>query len=245
MKDFLSKVRKQLPMWLLAGSVVLAAMAFWAQRSEAAERWIVVGDGVWQTVSGSPVVYNPDLAWTSILQRLSHHAIIPVNNGSTGFIFNGADLFVQIEAAKALKPTGIIIAVGAADWATNQSLATSLANVQKAVQAAKATGLPVVCLTPHYRSDWQTRRMPLSARGVPLFTSPSNPGVMGYANRVGSNCAVAGAGVVWGHHAAVGLANVGPLNQFIRVAMLPSGHEAMATHVHQQMVNQGFMQVQP
>lgn len=245
MKDFLSKVRKQLPMWLLAGSVILAGLAFWSQKSQAAERWIIVGDGGWQTVSGSPIVENPDSAWTSILQRTSRHQIVPINNDNTGFLYNGGNLLIQIEAAKVLKPTGIIIAAGVVDWVTSQPLTTVLGKVQAAVVAAKASGVKVVCLTPHYRTDWQTRRMPLSAKGRPLFTVPSNPGVTGFANIMGAYCSSAGAAVVWGHHAAVGLANVGPLTQFVRTALLPAGHEAVAAHVYQQLVNMGLMQVQP
>lgn len=229
--------------WILGAALVLTAFLFSCTEAKAQERWIVVGGGSWLTVSGSPIVFDPSLAWPALLAAKSHHQVIPLNNDNTGFLYNGANLFVQIEAAKALKPTGIIIAADPLDWVTSQSLVNTLANVQKAVVAAKAAGVPVVCLTPHYRTDWRTRRMPLSARGIPLLTDPANPGRAGFAQRVGGTCSVAGAAVIWGSAAVAGLANVGPLTQFTRTVMLPSGHEAMATHVYQQLVNMGLMQV--
>lgn len=237
------KFRQKLAFCLAVTALLLALFSLLCPRAEAGERWIVVGDGSWLTVSGSPIVQDPDLSWPSILQRTSKHQILALNNDNTGFLYNGGNLLVQIEAAKALKPTGIIIAAGVLDWVTSQSLTTTLGNVQKAILAAKAAGVPVVCLTPHYRTDWQTRRMPFSALGIPLFTVPSNPGRTGFANRLGGYCSLSGAAVIWGHHAAVGLANVGPLTQFTRTVMLPAGHEAMATHVYQQLVNMGLMKV--
>lgn len=229
--------------------LIIAALAVFAIQAQAAERWVIVGDGGSNVVSGSPVEYAPEKTWAALLSAKTHHQFINIAIGAASFVYVGADLRVQIEAAKALNPDGIIIATGANDWVTGQHLSNLFSHVTAAVNAAKATGKKVVCLTPHYRTDWATRKGPYpgqaTARGNPLFTNLANPGVPGYANLIASYCRNAGASVIVGRDAAIGLANVGPLTQFLRVALLPTGHEAMANHVHQQLVNQSLLPVIP
>lgn len=224
-------------------SLILALYALFGSRVEAAERWAIVGDGTLVTIYEDRPYDLPDQLVPAQVQRLTNHTILNLAGSGTGWAYNTSVLALRLEASKALGLTGVIINVGQYDWVTGQNLTVIRTNLTNLIAGAKAAGLKVVCLTPFYRNDWATRKGPnpgqVSARGNPLFTNPANPGVPGYANLMGAYCTNAGAEVIVGRNAPVGLANLGPLNSFTRYIFLRSTHDVVAPWLVDQMRARG------
>ena len=223
--------------------VFILAMLFFTN-VQAGERWVVLGDGTATAIQENAVVPHPDQRWTALVQTRTGHEIINLAGGAEGWAINQVVTITKAATLKALGFDKVILAYGTNDFGTGQNLGVVAAGIGRVVGALKAQGFTVVCLTPIYRTDWQTRRGPnpgqQSARGNPLFTNPANPGVIGYANFMGGYCSFNGAQVIQGQQAPVRFDQLG--GWFFRMFLNIDGHDRMATFMTTQMRAKGHWQ---
>lgn len=243
MRAFLKEYWHWLLIYILAFFLGVGIAAF-SDKAAAAERWVILGDGVSTVVVENGQMADPATVAANRLQQVMG---FPVENRPVGgsWALNPQLLKSAIASLAGTGTTGVILAFGVNDWSTGQNLQRMGFEIMSRIKELKALGIVrVVCLTPLHRSGEDKRHGPnpgqVTAYGNPLITNPGNPGVLSYSRWIASVCSANGAGTIDGHPFHLPFAYYGnnPMNGQLQLNGL--GHEWLAQHIREQLQMKGY-----